>query len=128
MTSMDKFEEYKRLEAEATPGPWKADTEVRGDCVVWGPNGRFLLNAQAEPHWVPDPSGKERAVAFDADVRDVKFIAESRLMSTHMISAIEAAMHIYEKFDVSPEKKADVMYFLLQTHLSDEVIDEDRDD
>lgn len=62
----------------ATPGPWTADTGVRGDCVVWGPNGQFLANHQAEPHWLPDANGRKRSVAFDVDRRDCEFIAHAR--------------------------------------------------
>jgi len=62
---------------EATPGPWKPDTGVRGDCVVWGPNGRFLMNMQAEPHWIEYP-GEKRSVSFDVDARDARFIAAAR--------------------------------------------------
>ena len=61
----------------ATPGPWKGDTGTRGDCVVWGPNGRFLMNMQAEPHWLEYP-GEKRMVSFDVDRRDAEFIAHAR--------------------------------------------------
>lgn len=65
-----------RLDA-ATPGPWTADAGTRGDCVVWGPNGRFLMNMQAEPHWIGYP-GEKRMVSFDVDRRDAEFIAGAR--------------------------------------------------
>jgi hypothetical protein len=70
------FEIEARLNA-ATPGPWTADTGTRGDCVVWGPNGRFLMNMQAEPHWIEYP-GEKRSVSFDVDKRDAEFIAAAR--------------------------------------------------
>ena len=79
-----------RAEA-ATPGPWNADVAQRGDCVVWGPNGRFVLNAQAEPHWVEFPEGwpTKRSVAFDADRRDVEFIAHAREDVPALVAEVE---------------------------------------
>jgi hypothetical protein len=67
----------REVSGAASPGPWEADVEVRGDCVVWGPNGRFILNAQAEPHWIEFPEGwpTKRSVAFDVDRRDTHHIA-----------------------------------------------------
>ena len=77
--------------AAATPGPWKADTVVRGDCVVWGPNGRFLMNAQAEPHWLEYP-GEKRYVAFDVDKRDVQFIANARTDTARLLAALDGVL------------------------------------
>lgn len=74
---MTNLEELQKQFDEATPGPWTADTGVRGDCVVWGPNGRFLMNMQAEPHWIEYP-GEHRQVSFDVDARDARFIASAR--------------------------------------------------
>lgn len=67
----------REVSGAASPGPWDADVEVRGDCVVWGPNGRFILNAQSEPHWIEFPEGwpTKRSVAFDVDRRDTQHIA-----------------------------------------------------
>lgn len=79
----------KALEEAATPSPWKADTAVRGDCVVWGPNGRFLMNAQAEPHWLEYP-GETRSVSFDVDARDAEFIAAARTDVPRLVAALEA--------------------------------------
>ncbi len=73
----------------ATPGPWTADTTTRGDCVVWGPNGRFIANTQAEPHWVPDPDGRKRSVVFDVDRCDSEFIAAARELVPAMADEIE---------------------------------------
>lgn len=75
--------------AAATPGPWKADVGVRGDCVVWGPNGRFLMNAQAEPHWLEYP-GEIRKVSFDVDRRDAAFIASAPVTVARLLAAVEA--------------------------------------
>lgn len=69
-----ELNELRKTAEAATPGPWKEDVDQRGDCVVWGPNGRFLLNAQAEPHWLEYP-GETRSVAFDVDRRDCTHIA-----------------------------------------------------
>lgn len=66
------------LAAAATPAPWTADTAVRGDCVVFGPDGLFLANIESEKHWVPDPYGRKREVMFDVDRRDAEFIAAVR--------------------------------------------------
>lgn len=85
---MTKFTEVKEIVDAATPSPWVADTSERGDCVVWGPNGRFLMNMQAEPHWVPDPSGKTRAVSFDVDYRDANFVAAARHYMPRMLDAM----------------------------------------
>lgn len=77
-----------RLDA-ATPGPWVADTGTRGDCVVWGPNGRFLMNMQAEPHWL-EYAGETRSVAFDVDKRDATFIANAPADVAYLLSVVEA--------------------------------------
>ena len=73
----DPLDAIQRRADKATPGPWKADTGTRGDCVVWGPNGRFLMNMQAEPHWI-EYEGEKRSVSFDVDARDAEFIANAR--------------------------------------------------
>jgi len=73
----DVLDQIQKRADAATPGPWKADGETRGDCVVWGPNGRFLMNQQAEPHWIEYP-GEKRSVSFDVDRRDGEFIAHAR--------------------------------------------------
>lgn len=70
----ENLNQLRKIAQNATPGPWSADVGVRGDCVVFGPNGRFLLNAQAEPHWLEYP-GETRSVAFDVDRRDCTHIA-----------------------------------------------------
>jgi len=76
-TTADQLAAIEARTDSATPGPWEADTGTRGDCVVWGPNGRFLMNAQAEPHWIEYP-GEKRSVSFDVDRRDAEFIAHAR--------------------------------------------------
>jgi hypothetical protein len=75
---MSRLDEIQARADAATPGPWEADTVQRGDCVVWGPNGAFIANHQAEPHWLPAPNGAKRAAAFDVDKRDCEFIAHAR--------------------------------------------------
>lgn len=75
---MTDINALKVLEQAATPAPWTADTKTRGDCVLWGPNGQFVANAQAEPHWLPAADGGKRAVMFDVDRRDVELIAAMR--------------------------------------------------
>lgn len=81
----------RRRLAEASPGPWVADVEVRGDCVVRGPNGRFVANLQAEPHWVEFPEGwpTDRSVAFDVDRRDAVFIANARTDVEALLAEVE---------------------------------------
>lgn len=56
--------------ARTTPGPWRADHTVRGDCVVWGAEDKFVTNSEAEPHWT-----HTRSPAFDADKADTAHIA-----------------------------------------------------
>jgi hypothetical protein len=75
----------------ATLGPWEADIAVRGDCVVWGPNGRFLMNMQAEPHWLAYP-GEKRMAAFDVDARDAEFIARARTDLPRVADALLAVL------------------------------------
>lgn len=95
---MTKFTEVKEIVDAATPAPWVADTGERGDCVVWGPNGRFLMNMQAEPHWVPDPSGKTRAVSFDVDYRDANFVAAARHYMPRMLDAMSEVEDFLDNF------------------------------
>jgi hypothetical protein len=76
--------------SKATPGPWKADVAVRGDCVVWGPNGQFLLNVQAEPHWLPAADGSERNPAFDVDRGDAELIVLLRNNAEALLDAHDA--------------------------------------
>ena len=71
-------EALRALERAATPAPWTADTIVRGDCVVWGPDGQFVANMQSEPHWMPNADGSRRQVMFDVDRRDAELIAAVR--------------------------------------------------
>jgi hypothetical protein len=92
---MKKLDEMEERVNSATPGPWVADTGVRGDCVVWGPNGRFLLNAQSEPHWMEYP-GEKRAVSFDVDKRDVEFIAAARTDVPALIAALRAVEDVLD--------------------------------
>jgi len=77
MTEID-IAKLRELHEAATPPPWKADTQVRGDCVLWGPNGQFLANAQAEPHWLPAADGGTRQVLFDVDRRDLELVEAMR--------------------------------------------------
>ena len=88
MAELDLDAIRARAEA-ATPGPWEPDTSVRGDCVVWGPDGQFLLTQQAEPHWLPDANGAPRQVAFDVDRRDCEFIAHAREDIPALLAEIE---------------------------------------
>lgn len=78
-------------EGEATPGPWIADTEQRGDCVVWGPDGKFIANMGTAPHWVVSESGERRAVVFDVDRRDAEFIAHARKDVPLLLAMLPAA-------------------------------------
>lgn len=94
----NRLAEIKARSERATPGPWKADTGVRGDCVVWGPNGRFLLNAQAEPHWREYP-GETRSVSFDVDARDVEFIAHNREDVPALVEALEGVLTAMDELD-----------------------------
>jgi len=86
---MSELDQIKARLQAATPGPWEADTGVRGDCVVWGPNGRFLMNAQAEPHWIEYP-GEKRSVSFDVDRRDAEFIAHARTDVPALLALVRA--------------------------------------
>ena len=72
------LETLRARERSATPAPWTADTVVRGDCVVWGPDGQFVANTQSEPHWVPNADGSQRQVMFDVDRGDAELIAAVR--------------------------------------------------
>lgn len=92
----------ERLDA-ATPGPWKADVSVRGDCVVWGPNGRFLMNAQAEPHWLEYP-GETRMVSFDVDRRDAVFIAAAPTDTARLLAAVKAVTEVHKPAKVQRTK------------------------
>lgn len=78
MSDHERVDQIRERLNNATPGPWTPDVEVRGDCVVWGPDGQFIANHQAAPHWTPDVNGRKRAVAFDVDRRDCDFIANAR--------------------------------------------------
>ena len=80
----------------ATPGPWKGDTGTRGDCVVWGPNGRFLMNMQAEPHWL-EYSGEKRMVSFDVDRRDAEFIAHARTDIPALLAMVREQRAVIER-------------------------------
>lgn len=90
-----RLDEIQERWGEATPGPWVADVGVRGDCVVWGPNGRFLMNAQAEPHWREYP-GETRSVAFDVDRRDVTAIAHARMDVPALVSALRGVLYLHQ--------------------------------
>jgi hypothetical protein len=104
---VSRLDEIQTRAEAATPGPWQPDTAVRGDCVVWGPDGRFLLNQQAEPHWLEYP-GEKRSVAFDVDRRDCEFIANAREDVPWLIDQIrdrEARLRQYaEKVDAQIER------------------------
>jgi hypothetical protein len=89
MLSDEELAAIRQRADEATPPPWKADTTVRGDCVVWGPDGSFIANQQAEPHWLPAPDGGTRAVVFDVDRRDSEFIAAARTDVPGLLSEVE---------------------------------------
>lgn len=91
--------EAQAYEASATPPPWVADTATRGDCVVWGPAGQFISNAQAEPHWMPDPTGGKRAVQFDVDRRDAEFIAWVRNNLPLLVDELLHNSHTCAEFD-----------------------------
>lgn len=88
------------LEAVASPGPWTADTTTRGDCVLWGPDGRFVANSQAEPHWTLNRDGSRRAVMFDVDRRDVEFIAAVRTEWEALSALARAGEHAAEALAV----------------------------
>jgi hypothetical protein len=94
---MKELDEIKARLAAATPGPWVADTGTRGDCVVWGPNGRFLMNMQAEPHWIEYP-GEKRSVSFDVDRRDAEFIAGARTDLARLTAAVEAVLRLSDLY------------------------------
>lgn len=87
----------RNLDQLATPGPWAADVETRGDCVLWGPNGQFVANAQAEPHWLPAADGGQRAVMFDADRRDVKLIERLRPLASLIADLLDGYTGICEE-------------------------------
>ena len=74
----EQLAEIRQRAEEATPSPWTADIRQRGDCVVWGPDGRFVGNMGTAPHWVVSESGAKRPAAFDVDRRDAVFIANAR--------------------------------------------------
>lgn len=105
----DRFDAIASRAEEATPGPWEADTGTRGDCVVWGPNGRFLMNMQAEPHWIEYP-GEKRSVSFDVDARDARFIAAAREdvpflldLARKQQAALEAVRELAERWNARGE-------------------------
>lgn len=87
MSDDNRLAEIEARLNSATPGPWVADTGVRGDCVVWGPNGRFLMNMQSEPHWLQYP-GETRLVSFDVDRRDAEFIAAAREDVSYLLAEL----------------------------------------
>lgn len=84
----------------ATPAPWIADTATRGDCVLFGPNGRFVSNAQSEPHWVPLPDGSKREAMFDVDRRDTEFMAAARNHWDELLTLAAAGEHAAETWRV----------------------------
>jgi hypothetical protein len=66
------IERLETLRDRASRGPWKADVDERGDCVLWGERGKFIANVEtdhrAEPIYTDFP-GKQ-AVMFDHDRND----------------------------------------------------------
>ena len=102
---MSRVDDIRERAEAATPGPWEPDTAVRGDCVVWGPNGQFLANHQSEPHWLPDAKGRNRQVAFDVDRRDCEFIAHAREDIPYLLAEVERLER--EKADVWDEGYAE---------------------
>ena len=75
---MVDLDELERLEREATPGPWKADTEDVGDCVVWAPE---IKDGDGDSSFVSN-IGRSRigavGVAFDHEADDCRLIAATR--------------------------------------------------
>lgn len=84
----------------ATPAPWVADTATRGDCVLFGPDGHFVANAQSEPHWVPLPDGRQREAMFDVDRRDTEFMAAARNHWDELLTYAAAGLSATETVDV----------------------------
>jgi len=99
----DVLDQIQKRADAATPGPWKADGETRGDCVVWGPNGRFLMNQQAEPHWIEYP-GEKRSVSFDVDRRDGEFIAHAREDIPALLAMVREQRAALEQVKVLADK------------------------
>jgi hypothetical protein len=104
VTIEQRLAEMRDRSERATPGPWVADVQQRGDCVVWGPDGAFLSNAQAEPHWLPAPDGSKRMVQFDVDRRDVEFIAHARTDLDDLRGAVEDVLALAEEWDAIPDQ------------------------
>lgn len=130
-TTQVDLDALRALEQAATPGPWKADTNTRGDCVLWGPDGQFVANAQAEPHWLPAADGGKRAVVFDVDRRDIALIEAMRNNWTALLDELaterrqgadmasitgEAIRQIGEERDAAREELAKVRADLAATH------------
>jgi hypothetical protein len=99
VTIEQRLAEMRDRSERATPGPWVADVQQRGDCVVWGPDGAFLSNAQAEPHWLPAPDGSKRMVQFDVDRRDVEFIAHARTDLDDLRGAVDDVLAFLSQYD-----------------------------
>jgi hypothetical protein len=104
VTIEQRLAEMRDRSERATPGPWVADVQQRGDCVVWGPDGAFLSNAQAEPHWLPAPDGSKRMVQFDVDRRDAEFIAHARTDLDDLRGAVEDVLALAEEWDAIPDQ------------------------
>jgi hypothetical protein len=79
--------------ARATPGPWRADTAQRGDCVVWGPNeDQFLLNiGNVVSRVVLDGQDEAEAerIAFDMEEANCELIAHAPSDLAWCIARIE---------------------------------------
>ena len=80
------------LRNRASAGPWIADVEVRGDCVLWGNRGKFLTNVQSDQRSWPtevDAPGKQ-SVMFDVDRNDT-------LLMEVLHRTIDAQLRILEQ-------------------------------
>lgn len=77
-------DELRRLLAEATPGPWVADTVVHDGCVVWGPgDDELLANVGA--------TGLGNQVAFDVvQPANCELMAASRDLAAEVLRLREA--------------------------------------
>lgn len=117
------LDQLREIAQNATPGPWSADVGVRGDCVVFGPNGRFLLNAQAEPHWLEYP-GETRSVAFDVDRRDCTHIATFDPPTVlDLIERVEAAERALD-FHAQRDRELKTLLSVLSDRLDEFCYDE----
>lgn len=78
----------------ATPGPWQSDSQVRGDCVVWGPEeDQFILNAGG---------ARREAPAFDLDKLNAELIALYRNETPALAQALRAVLALAEVFEDVP--------------------------